>query len=141
MNVQFNRLSQMPKSLKKLKGLEDLYLGNNYLSNLHTQKLKKVPPLKRLDLYNRGLMAFPEDLGVFEGLEELDVYYNELTALSPSVGQLKNLKTLAVANNNFWKLPSEISQLTKLKTLYAHHNKLYNLPELPTSLRLFVNRL
>ncbi|WP_341224569.1 hypothetical protein [uncultured Arcticibacterium sp.] len=136
LNLQFNRITKMPKSLRKFGGLNDLFLGNNYLSNFHNQKFKKLPPIKNLNLYNGGLKAFPKNIGAFIYLQELDVYYNELRALSDNIGQLGNLKTLAVANNDLWDLPQEIGQLKKLETLFAHHNKLDKLPELPVSIRL-----
>lgn len=136
LNVQFNAFKQMPKSLHRLKGIEDLYLGNNYLVNFHDQRLKKMNSLKRLNLYNAGLKSFPEKLSAFENLEELDVYYNNLTTLSSRIGEIKTLKTLAVANNNLWRLPSEIKELEHLETLYAHHNKLDRLPELPVTIKL-----
>lgn len=134
LNIQYNTVTEIPHHIYRLKNLSDLLLGNNFLTTLNDQKLKVMPSLRTLNLYNAELVKYPEEVSAFENLEELDLYYNSLNILSPEIKKLQHLKTLAVSNNRLWKLPEELGQLDSLQTLYAHHNKLEDLPALSPSL-------
>ncbi|KPM49949.1 leucine-rich repeat domain-containing protein [Jiulongibacter sediminis] len=133
LNIQYNRVTEIPDNIHRLRSLSDLLLGNNFLTSLESQKMKAMPSLKTLNLYNAELVRYPEGIETFENLEELDLYYNALNILSPEIAKLQHLKTLAVSNNRLWKLPEELGQLYNLQTLYAHHNKLETLPSLSPS--------
>ena len=81
-----------------------------------------------LDLSNRGLTAFPPEIGQLTSLFSLRLNGNQLTALPPEIGQLANLRTLQLNGNQLTALPPEIGQLAHLFELALDNNQLTALP-------------
>ncbi|XP_013406141.1 leucine-rich repeat-containing protein 69 isoform X2 [Lingula anatina] len=105
LNLSNNCLSDLPKEIGFLLGLEELYIQYN------------------------GLKELPDSIGNLSKLTELDVKHNSLTSLPDSIGNLSSLNVLNLMNNKLVSLPQTIGQLTSLEVLYASNNNLIFLPE------------
>jgi hypothetical protein len=91
-------ITQIPKEIEQLKGLESLYVNYAYLQEL------------------------PPELWQLTSLETLNLRANRLKTLSPGIARLRNLKKLDLSGNNFHSLPKEIGQLKKLTWLKLSNN-------------------
>lgn len=135
-NFQYNKVTALPKRYHKLKAVEDIFAGNNFLIDFEEQKFKKKSSIKNLNLYNTAISTLPERMTRLRNLEELDLYYNNLRSINIDIAAFQKLKTLALSFNGLWKLPAGVEKLQKLEKLYAHHNKIRTLPELSSSVLL-----
>ncbi len=128
LNVQYNKLTHVPKSISKNRHLGSLWLGHNSINSLDVKPLKRLKRLYDLNLYEVGLTSIPKKIWKLKHLTILDLYHNELSTLPRQMGKMKRLEQLAVANNNLTELPKELAKLPRLAILFAHHNKLTQLP-------------
>ncbi|WP_080239880.1 leucine-rich repeat domain-containing protein [Spirosoma rigui] len=128
LNVQGNKLTRVPGSVRLNRRLESLWLGNNNLATLDTKPLRRLHRLNDLNLYSVGLTTLPRSVGRLKHLRVLDLYYNKLTLLPRQIGRLKRLEQLALSHNNLGQLPNSLARLRRLQLLYAHHNRISQLP-------------
>ncbi|GAB3643666.1 hypothetical protein GCM10027423_43030 [Spirosoma arcticum] len=135
LNLQSNKLTCVPSSIRHNRRLESLWLGNNNLTNLDTKTLRRMRQLTDLNLYNAGLTTLPKTIGRLKRVKVLDLYYNKLKTLPRQVGRMKRLEQLAVAHNDLSQLPASLAKLRRLQTLYAHHNRISQLPDAFTKLK------
>ncbi|QIP15411.1 leucine-rich repeat domain-containing protein [Spirosoma aureum] len=129
LNLQGNRLTQVPTSIRKNRRLESLWLGNNKLKELDGKTLRRLHQLNDLNLYNAGLTQLPKTIGKLKHVRVMDLYYNKLTELPRQIGRMKRLEQLAVAHNDLKELPPSLTKLRRLQVLYAHHNRISQLPD------------
>ena len=128
LNLQSNKLTRVPPSVRHNRRLESLWLGNNDLTGLDIKTLRRLRWLSDLNLYNAGLTTLPKTIGRLKRVKVLDLYYNKLKELPSKLGRMKQLEQLAVAYNDLSQLPGSLAKLRKLQTLYAHHNRISQLP-------------
>ncbi|GAB2601147.1 leucine-rich repeat domain-containing protein [Spirosoma areae] len=128
LNLQGNKLTQLPKSVRQNRRLESLWLGNNELKNLNLKPLRRLRRLNDLNLYNASLTQLPRTIGRLKHVKVLDLYYNKLAQLPRQLGRMKRLEQLAIAHNELHELPPSLSKLRQLQVLFTHHNKLSQLP-------------
>lgn len=143
LNYAFKNIREL-SILRNLKGLNELYINNNSLtnveelSNFHRLKILDISnnqindiyPIKKLKELNtlyadRNLIV---DLGAIidlENLEKLHLSKNNIKDIKPLVN-LKKLKILYLGGNNIISL-SEISKLQNLEYLDLYDNKLTDL--------------
>ena len=135
LNLQGNKLTRIPSSVRLNRKLESLWMGNNELSELNTKPLHRLRRLNDLNLYNAGLNRLPATIKRLRHLTVLDLYYNKLKTLPKQLGKLKRLDQLALAYNDLTELPPALANLKRLRQLYAHHNRISQLPPAFTRLR------
>lgn len=135
LNLQGNKLTRIPSSVRLNRKLESLWMGNNELSELNTKPLHGLRRLNDLNLYNAGLSRLPASIKRLRHLTVLDLYYNKLTTLPKQLGKLKRLDQLALAYNDLTELPPALAKLKRLRQLYAHHNRISQLPPAFTRMR------
>ncbi|GAA4417945.1 hypothetical protein GCM10023187_50850 [Nibrella viscosa] len=128
LNIQGNKFTDIPVSVRQNRKLESLWLGNNKLTTLDISRIRSLRRLTDLNLYNVGLSSIPPQIRRFRRLKVLDLYYNKLTELPPSIGRLRRLEQLAISHNQLKTLPQSVRKLRRLQMLYAHHNQLSDLP-------------
>ncbi|MBD2753880.1 leucine-rich repeat domain-containing protein [Spirosoma validum] len=128
LNLQGNRLTRIPASVRLNRQLESLWMGNNELKGLDIKPLRPLRRLNDLNLYNTGLTQLPKAIGKLKHVKVLDLYYNKFTELPRQLGRMKRLEQLAIAHNNINELPTSLSKLRQLQVLFAHHNRLSQLP-------------
>lgn len=132
LNIQGNKLTKIPESIRQNRRLESLWLGYNKLNALtdaDIKTLRRIRKLTDLNLYSVGLKQLPGSIGKLKRVKVLDLYYNKFIELPPQIGKMKRLEQLAVAHNELRNLPIALTKLRRLQVLYAHHNHLSQLPD------------
>lgn len=135
LNIQGNRLTRVPRSVRFNRRLESLWLGNNKLASLDTKTLRRLHRLNDLNLYSAGLTVLPNTIGRLKHVRVLDLYYNRFSELPRQIGRMKRLEQLAISHNNLSQLPKSLARLRRLQMLYAHHNRISQLPNEFTRLK------
>ncbi|MVM34829.1 leucine-rich repeat domain-containing protein [Spirosoma sp. HMF4905] len=128
LNLQGNKLTRIPASVRQNRRLESLWMGNNKLSDIDIKALRRLRRLTDLNLYNAGLSQLPKTMGRLKHVKVLDLYYNKLTELPRQLGRMKRLEQLAVAHNDLKEMPVSLAKLRRLQVLFAHHNRISQLP-------------
>lgn len=129
LNIQGNKITRIPRTIRHNRRLESLWVGNNKLTGVDIKTLKKLRRLNDLNLYNAGLTSVPKGIGRLKHVKVLDLYYNKLTELPRQLGRLKRLEQLAISYNELSTLPASLSKLRRLQQLFAHHNRISQLPD------------
>jgi len=105
LDLQFNNLKILPRSLSNLGGsLKNLLVNNNRLEGL------------------------PLALGCLLRLKHLTAHHNQLSVVPASIGGLANIRTLSLHTNFIDSLPHAIGLLGRLKVLELNDNRLTSLP-------------
>lgn len=128
LNLQGNKLTQIPASVRLNRRLESLWMGNNKLAKLTSKQFRGLRRLTDLNLYNAGLTQLPKGVGRIKRLTVLDLYYNKFTELPKQLSRLKKLEQLAIAHNDLKEINKSLAKLRRLQVLYAHHNRISQLP-------------
>ncbi|KAK6434775.1 hypothetical protein LTR95_009047, partial [Oleoguttula sp. CCFEE 5521] len=141
LDLQSNRILELPESLGELKRLRVLNIAGNQLTTLPMESLHDLP-LVDLDASSNALIGslFPLG-GVSEhaSLRSLSVANNALAALTfAEAVHLPQLRSLDVTNNHLTALP-KVQDWTELTTLNAGDNKVTELPAGFTSLEKLRN--
>jgi hypothetical protein len=84
---------------------------------------------KCLDMSNRGIVKFTQNIGLYANIVSLNLAQNELTHLPEELGLLHNLEELNVSENRLVRLPDSIGQLRHLRELNLKHNELTTFPK------------
>ncbi len=129
LNLNQNKLLDIPKVAKKCKRLQSIWFAENMLTGLSKRSYKKIKQVTDLNFYKTGLTVLPRGIKKIKRLEVLDLYHNQLTVLPEEVVKLKRLTHLAVAHNKLKEMPTKLYKLRNLEVLYAHHNWISYLPE------------
>lgn len=143
-------LTELPKSIGRLKYLQSLDLSGNFMTTLpekignltHLQvfvgpsDLKVLPisfgnlkELKELKLDGNKLRTLPESLRNLTQLQSLNLAHNIFSVLPEWIGQLVELQVLSLRSNDLEKLPKSLTKLTQLRYLDLSDNSLSILPE------------
>lgn len=155
-------LHKLPsKMLSSLKAIEELYLGNNMITELNEHSFVNLPNMTSIDLshnritaiksqtfinvmsirelnlsYNRLVSYSGETFNTGTGLEKLDLSNNRLSYISPTSFRIHpRLEYLSLADNRLTYFPATelITGLQYLKTVDLSGNKLTAVDELDFS--------
>ncbi|WP_020602485.1 leucine-rich repeat domain-containing protein [Spirosoma spitsbergense] len=129
LNLQGNKLTKIPASVRANRRLESLWMGYNQLTALTNQSFRGLRRLNDLNLYSAGLTQLPKAASRMKRLKVLDLYYNKFTRLPPPVCRLKRLEQLAISHNDLSEFPASIAKMHRLRVLFAHHNRIGRLPD------------
>ena len=107
LNLNENKLKELPESLENLKNLKELYLAKNCISSFPECLFRPVMRscLLLLDLSSNQLERIPLEIGLFEKLTNLRMDNNSINNLPYSIGMLSSLRYLSLAKNNLKLLP------------------------------------
>ena len=128
LNLQGNKLTKIPASVRKNRRLTSLWMGNNKLTALDNASFRGLRRLNDLNLYGVSLTKLPRTIGRLKHLTVLDLYYNKFSELPRQLSRMKRLEQLAVSHNDLTKLPASLAKLRRLQRLFAHHNRISQLP-------------
>ncbi len=137
LDLNGNRLSNLPTSITKLKTLTSLDLGNNSLQSLPIT-IHFLKELEVLCLSNNLLWDLPEEIGQLTSLLELYLNKNQLKEIPNSIGNLSQLTEINLASNYLSTLPQEIIQCQNLAKLNLMANP--TLSSLPQGIQELQNR-
>lgn len=120
-NLSYNSLTEVPRSIALLFHLEELLLRENKLTHL-PEELCLLSKLKMLDVSYNQLSCLPKSMGKLEKLERLNVSHNSLTSIPHSLACCQHLHVV-IASHNFCVDPSQEvcnSSVQLLKFLKSH---------------------
>jgi leucine-rich repeat protein SHOC2 len=127
LNLQYNRLVEIPDCLGCLTRLEYLNLEGNRVERI-PDSICNLINLIHLNLYGMRLTELPENIGNLVNLTELELEHNRLTRLPESLGNLIHLTRLDLEGSSLTSLPKNIGNLSKLSYLNLEENQLTDLP-------------
>lgn len=113
--------------------ISKLNLSNKGL-NRFPEELLRFKNLKKLNLSNNNIKQIPSEISKMKRLETLDLSNNQLTSIFSNICKLPNLKNLILNNNQIKTLPIQINHLKALKKLSVANNNLTNIPEVLSEL-------
>ncbi|TFJ97616.1 histone-lysine N-methyltransferase EHMT2 [Platysternon megacephalum] len=122
-----NHIAYIPEHIRKLKGLEQLYLNRNKIETLPSQ-LFLCTKLRCLDLSNNGIQVIPPEVGVLQNLQYFAISSNSVETLPDELFFCKKLKTLMVGHNKLSTLSPRLGNLSLLSKLELKGNRLEALP-------------
>jgi Leucine-rich repeat (LRR) protein len=130
LNLIFNNIEYLPKSISKLQNLEVINLDHNQLKKL-PDEFCNLKNLKQLLISENYLANLPDCIGKLSNLRVLSSDLNDIKMIPRSIGNCSELESLILDGNFLQTLPEEISKLNKLKILRLCKN---NISELPKSI-------
>lgn len=122
-----NFISEVPPEIAGMKNLKLLSLTNNYLENLPPE-ICQLENLRSLFLRNNKLDSVPNLLGNLKLLRELDLGYNDLDSFPKVVTDLPRLIHLDLSYNQISELPMEMTQMKSLVFLNLEDNPINEKP-------------
>ena len=118
LNLSYNAIDRIPKSVAHLRTVSALYLQGNRLTSLPAE-IGELENIQILDLANNELRRIPGALGKLPKLRRLDLSYNKLTILPRALGRLDDNVELNLKGNPLKEpLPSILEQGTKALLSY-----------------------
>jgi Leucine-rich repeat (LRR) protein len=150
LNLQGNRLTEVPSSVFFLTQLNSLTLSLNELKTVHgihnlpllsfldvstnqisrlpsTSEISKLIHLETFKASRNELSSF-DSLCVLTKLCSLQLSFNRLADISPTIRTLTSLTELDISTNQITNIPKEISFLKNLSLLNLSSNCLMSLP-------------
>jgi len=91
------------------------------------EALRDPEHVRRLDLSNLALGAFPVEVLRFTHLEELRLRHDGITDLPSGIGALKELRLLDISGNPIRTLPEEFGELEALEVLFLNEDEALDL--------------
>jgi Leucine-rich repeat (LRR) protein len=127
LNVQGNKLTNLPDEIGKLVNLTHFVISNNQLSSL-PPGIGNLNKLNHLYASGNKITSLPDEIGGLVNLTDLQIYTNKLSVLPPGIGNCTKLKTLWAQSNQLTSLPDQIGKLLNLTRFSVEHNQLSVLP-------------
>lgn len=128
LDLSYQNLNVVPKSLKNLKELKMLDLSGNTNIDLDKvlESLKNPENLEVLILDSLHLKELPNNISLLKGLKQLSLGYNKSLDLEKTFTQLYyiSLEFLNLKGNNIQRLPENIQKLKTIKDLNLSYNLL-----------------
>ncbi|GAB0089574.1 hypothetical protein DMENIID0001_041410 [Sergentomyia squamirostris] len=126
LSMNSNQILSITNSLGKLEKLEELALGNNYLTYLADGTFKQNTHLKKISLYKNKLKNLTRNvfLGT-EKLEAINLIDNDIQVLNEYVFDLlPNLSEIYLSNNNIKDFPDGLFKTNrKLRKFIVQNNR------------------
>ncbi|XP_005101046.1 leucine-rich repeat-containing protein 69 isoform X2 [Aplysia californica] len=127
LNLNGNKLKQLPPEICNLISIEHLSIDNNELIELPIE-FCALTTLEEFHAAGNKLTSLPLEVGYLVSLEKLHLQRNRIRELPEGLGKCYNLRYVDVAANELRIFPTELSSLP-LKELYCEENPLLqNMP-------------
>ncbi|XP_047670889.1 leucine-rich repeat-containing protein 58 [Tachysurus fulvidraco] len=125
----YNRLVELPVSIRRFTSLEFLDVSNNGLSVL-SDAVTALTRLKTLIAKNNRLDEFslPKNLSLLQTLEVVNLSGNRFEEIPKQLLQLQRLHSLSFGGNRLKHIPPDIDSLTSLELLYLGGNMISSIP-------------
>ncbi|CAG4971669.1 unnamed protein product [Colias eurytheme] len=142
LNLNNNKLTEIPKEISTLKELEVLNADDNAIMELAAGSVSELPALVKLKLANNRLIEFPQDLknslSVMK-LEELDLGGNDIrTKFTPELfSNLKSLRQLTLpftASDLSEDLCKSLKETLESVCYESCKKKIFECPDAPESI-------
>jgi Leucine-rich repeat (LRR) protein len=110
LDLQKQKLKELPDSFHKLTQLHTLYLDKNKLSEL-PPSIASCKDLKSISFSNNKFEALPDVICQLEQLRRLDFSTNEIAVLPDCLKNLIHLQYLLMVGNEVSKIPESLGDL------------------------------
>lgn len=127
LDLYYQKMTELPASIGKLKNLTWLRLGGNKLTSL-PDEIGKLTQLRVLNLERNNLSSLPESIGKLGKLKTLILEDNQLSSLPGSMSKLSSLDKLNLRDNKFAELPDVVGKIENLTFLDIARNQMTTLP-------------
>ncbi|MEH0157206.1 leucine-rich repeat domain-containing protein [Limibacter armeniacum] len=117
LDLEKNKLSELPNEICELTKLEEIYLPFNQLESLPND-FGRLRSLRVIGLAENKFSQFPITLTQLTKLEVLDLSNNTIAEIPVEIANMKNLKVLALNGTKVHSFPDEIRELKKLEQVY-----------------------
>lgn len=114
--------------------------GSGYFINLEPAT-KNPEKVIALNLYDKRLFSFPEEIFSMPNLEMLDLSHNNISVVPERIAELKKLHSLYINHNNIADLPDALLQMNSLKILYIQHNPLNEKKDIANKIPVKLDKL
>ncbi|MFC2098812.1 WG repeat-containing protein [Bacteroidota bacterium] len=114
---------------------DELFTGETYLDpagaglTFVPEELALFPDVEEIELGDNYLSSVDFDFTQFRELRSLGLGGNQFSKFPAAVLPLKKLNSLNLSNNLLTEIPREISNMKKLSFLYLNDNRIKELPE------------
>ncbi|BBM83165.1 leucine-rich repeat domain-containing protein [Candidatus Uabimicrobium amorphum] len=99
LNLHWTDLKEIPTAVLKIRTLESLYLGNNYITEV-PENIVQLYQLHLLDLSDNAIEKLPTNLSQLQSLKVLGLSGNKITQI-PGIQNMKQLSDLVLDKANF----------------------------------------
>lgn len=134
-------IKAIPQQIGNIPQLENLVLLESRLSEI-PKSFKKLNNLKHLNLVGDGKCAFPNDIANLDSVES--IFLANFSKIPEEIFAIKSLKRLYLFRNNITSIPESIKNLVNLEELNLEGNPIYELPsvvfELPKLANISVDK-
>ncbi|MFX0187864.1 MAG: leucine-rich repeat domain-containing protein [Candidatus Hodarchaeota archaeon] len=107
LNININRIREVPESIGLLMSLERLNLSRNKIRNL-PKSIGSLCSLKTLDLSRNNIQEIPQSVFKLTSLKWLDLSHNDIQEIPESIVNLASLTILRLNRNNIKDIPDSI---------------------------------
>ena len=120
LNLNFNRITNLPESFGLLIHLKILEISHNFLTNLPSS-FTLLKSLEKVDLSSNKLKTLCEDIGKCSRLKKLNVTNNQLESLPRSLCSICTLEVVVVLRNRLTCPPQNVCDrgLPSIKEFFA----------------------
>lgn len=118
----------LPSSIGRLRDLERLELGQNYITELPSS-FSKLTNLQTLNLLENKLSSVPEYLAACANLTDLDLSSNPLSQFPSPIASLTNLQKLTLSSLQLKQFPTQVTSIGNLKALMLERNYIASIPD------------
>jgi len=129
-NLEGNKINEIPDWIKELRNLKVLYLSHNQITDF--TNLCDLENLEVLHLNNNQISIVPENIGKLNKLKRLYLNFNNIKSIGSELQGLSMLKQLLLAHNQITSIHTKMDKLIKLEVLNLFDNFLNNLPKFST---------
>ncbi|KAM4722846.1 volume-regulated anion channel subunit LRRC8A-like [Rhinophrynus dorsalis] len=127
LQLHYNAISVISPHIAKVTFLELLNLNNNKLTDL-PPKLFQLTRLRHLALSYNHISSIPKNIAKLHNLQVFTIDHNQLSELPEELFACTNLRVLIVSHNNIDLIPPAIGNLMQLRHLELFENKYEILP-------------
>ena len=125
--AHYNKLTTIPKVLRKLKNISRLKIGHNNIRAM--DGLERLKKLQVLVIENNEIETVPRE--VYQNVKRLEMWHfsnNLLKEIHSDIRLLRYLRDLDVSGNSLSTLPPELFLLPRLEVLNASSNQISRIP-------------
>ncbi|MFY0608393.1 MAG: hypothetical protein JXR10_16865 [Cyclobacteriaceae bacterium] len=129
LDISNNLLTRLPSGVKRLDGLKELVLDENFFPEIPIKRLGKADFVETLSLNKSHQIQIGE--GKYESLsflKTLKINHSNIAEIHPDFYGLKGLNELQLQENQLVSFPAGISNMKSLTKLSFYKNKLKELP-------------
>nr|XP_006823254.1 PREDICTED: uncharacterized protein LOC100370876 [Saccoglossus kowalevskii] len=123
LDISDNKLQKIPKQIRILKNLKELYLSNNEIKTVPCE-ITHLTELHELDISNNELEHLPPEIDNMTNLQSLYIQRNRLMELPRTIVHIDNLKYIdASGNSSMREPPADVCDLGINKIIEYWNNK------------------